>query len=838
MRRRLPSAAALLYALVVCAAAEAQTPGEKRPGFEKLGGPAGIQRYIPGAWGIVGAELVNPTDHPVDLLATTYFDEESQRQYARQIWVPAGARRSTWYPVLPPKSLLDTSQTVELKSLLFERTGSEDVLLKPPSGQVLYSERALLDSSRTVTGYMPPLAEAAAPRAPSNDDVLPDLPFEATVALRISARLSRLVVNLRPGPLPATVESYGGLNQLVLANDRIADDPAALSAVRRWLHQGGRLWIQLDRVSPDTVTRLLGDAFACHSVDRVTLSEFEIRETPPAAPNPLARQLVTPVDFVRVMPSGVEVVHDVNGWPASFWLAYGRGAVLFTTLAAEGWIRPRTDQDPRPASAESNSLFVATEPFATLAVRFFAPTTEPPLPADTLTAVVTEQVGYRVVGRGVVLAVLGIFCLSLTAAGFWLLRREKAERLGWLGPAGAVITSGVLMGLGVAARQAVPPTVAQFQLVDASRGVGEAQVSGLMAIYNQTPQSISVGANRGGLILPDRQGLGEETLRMVWTDLDQWHWEGLNLQAGVSSMRVDAVVPFDEPFRVRGTFGPAGFEGRVTPVPPEGFSDALVATNLGRRMSVAVDNGGKFTARPDQVLTAGQLIASTFLSDEQQRRMAIYRDLLRSAQYSSFATAPVFLGWSNPLNAGFSVPEGMRQIGGALVSVPIVLDRPAPETAVAIPSPFVSIRDVDGPSRYAGSRQSYNYRDGTWAERPTAARTWLRFQLPGAVLPVKLARAKLSIQLSAPGRVLHVEGLAGGEELVSLASRDNPIGSFEFEIDRDDVLQVDDRGGVTLGLNVADATPGASDPRRNAGAENFWKIEYVALDLYGETLAP
>ena len=52
-----------------------------------------------------------------------------------------------------------------------------------------------------------------------------------------------------------------------------------------------------------------------------------------------------PVDFLRVVVDGADVRYTVDGWPAAVWLRAGRGQVLVTTLAARGWVRPRTTRD-------------------------------------------------------------------------------------------------------------------------------------------------------------------------------------------------------------------------------------------------------------------------------------------------------------------------------------------------------------------------------------------------------------------------------------------------------------------------------------------------------------
>ena len=76
--------------------------------------------------------------------------------------------------------------------------------------------------------------------------------------------------------MPPTEEAFDGVDHLIVASDRLADDPAGMRALRRWLEQGGRAWVMLDRVHPDTVAALLGDALDFEVVDHVGLTSFQI----------------------------------------------------------------------------------------------------------------------------------------------------------------------------------------------------------------------------------------------------------------------------------------------------------------------------------------------------------------------------------------------------------------------------------------------------------------------------------------------------------------------------------------------------------------------------------
>src|SRR5207248_1514243 len=142
-----------------------------------------------------------------------------------------------------------------------------------------------------------------------------------------------------------------------------------------------------------------------------------------------------------------QVLYTIDGWPAAFQTEVGRGRVLVTTLGARGWMRPRTDKEPKPRYLEFPNLPVALAPFDALSDELQPRPERPPFAADELRNYVSEQIGYSVVGRETVLLVFGLLFLGLAAATVGLSRKGLLEHLGWLGPALALGGAGVFIGL-------------------------------------------------------------------------------------------------------------------------------------------------------------------------------------------------------------------------------------------------------------------------------------------------------------------------------------------------------------------------------------------------------
>jgi len=78
------------------------------------------------------------------------------------------------------------------------------------------------------------------------------------------------------------------------------------------------------------------------------------------------------------------------------------------------------------------------------------------------------------------------------------------------------------------------------------------------------------------------------------------------------------------------------------------------------------------------------------------------------------------------------------------------------------------------------------------------------------VLPVELDRATVTLRINAPSRKVELFGFAG-QRVVSLATRRSPVGTLRLDVDRADVLKLDDRGGFLFGISVGDGRLTALD---------------------------
>ncbi len=806
----------LVLALWVATAAAQSTPGD---GVScRIGSPDGARRYRPGTWGLVGVSAINRTDRPAEAAAVLRFTDDLTLQYGRRVVVPANATLRTTCPVLIPASV--PHQVWHVDCLVDQVLPPRAPGAKQPTPQdaMLASQPLVIDRELPAVGLIGDLDSA-----PLYDNGLPyhtqvfgpppapdDPVYELVITAKRAQNLTRRLSVFEADDLPGDPAGLAAVDVLVLSSDRLSSDPNGILLVRDWVLGGGHLWIMLDEVQPDTVAAILGDACAVTVVDRVRVMRLRIVNARYDAgeQQPFEDiELEEPVECVRVIPEGVTVTATVDGWPAAFWQSFGAGRVFFTTLSSSAWMRPTTPWDPAPEMMEEETAFYPRESLTDMAGECLAPQPAPALSAAAVEPVLTQQIGYRILNRSAVAAILGAFCLVLFAAGCRFARRGRLEHLLWFAPTVAAVTGLVFLVVAIRTKRAVPPTVATIAHVVLEPGLAAGHCSGLTAMYNQDACRGELGATRGGIFFPDMTALSGRHRRLVWTDETAWHWEELELPSGVRTAPFSCPLPLEHTVDCRARFGPDGLVGAVAFPPFPHLDDAIIMLPHQNAMAVTFHADGTFTSRVDDVLAPGQFLAESLLDDQRRRRIAVYEQLFATQPEIDAAADPVLYGWAGAADLGFVFPQ-TTQKGSTLLSLGLRLDRSPAGTQVAIAAPFIPYRAVADPS----GRPAVAFSNVTrkWVDSKLALTEWLQFSLPPAVLPIQLSRARLSLNVRAPSR--SVEVLAGpGPEPVVVLSLSHPIGTYSCVLDRPELLELDDVGRLPLAIRVGDdqsAAPG------------------------------
>jgi hypothetical protein len=316
----------------------------------------------------------------------------------------------------------------------------------------------------------------------------------------------------------------------------------------------------------------------------------------------------------------------------------------------------------------------------------------------------------------------------------------------------------------------------------------------------------------------DMSGLEGQTRRMVTTDIDAWHWENLTLPAGVRLGWFRSVARTAEPISCVAGFGPSGLGGKLSARAFSGLGDVLIQAPSRRVFSVRPTRDGAFTIGANDLLSADQFIADAVLSDHQQKRQAIYRRLLTDPQAPRSSDDSVLFAWADPMEAPFDFETELRSVGSALISIPVELRHTTPDTAVMVPRGFISYRRIleTGPIQPT-------------LEGTDAIEEHLRFQLPLSVLPLHVEKARLIAKVEAPSRRFTVS-VRTKNGLVKLHSVQSPIDPVPIDIVGDDLLLLDEQGG--LNLEIAVSEPASVDD----GQPPKWNIQALELEIIGRTL--
>jgi hypothetical protein len=126
----------------------------------------------------------------------------------------------------------------------------------------------------------------------------------------------------------------------------------------------------------------------------------------------------------------------------------------------------------------------------------------------------------------------------------------------------------------------------------------------------------------------------------------------------------------------------------------------------------------------------------------------------------------------------------------------------------------------------------------------------LRFQLPPAVLPLQVERARLIVKVSAPSRRVTLSVPVDGGP-VELYRAESPLDPIRLDITERRLLRPDEDGGLHLHLSISDLllTAGEAQPapdrrgdrllpdeerRPSTERSEKWTIEYLELEVSGQ----
>jgi hypothetical protein len=797
----------------IASAQESAPPPLRLDGMQ----PSGVRRTAAESWGAFEFHVTNITGIDRHARVVLFYDGEPDVQYGRELWVPPNSTISSWLLAGPaPPQEMHKSRDIQM--LLYDLTDGQDLLMLPRTDERIRSRGVRYQKREPTTAILlddPPMEGPSFGRLPT-----PDSPAVEAVRLvrtfRYAAQLSGTVISVTSSQLPPNAEAFDGIDHFVLASRRILDDPAGLRALRHWVAHGGKLWVMLDLLDLDVVAPLLGDALDFQIADRVSLTKFGIqtfavgRESQPSMHE--HEQAIT---FARViLPHGERPRHTIDGWPAWFIRPFGQGKIVFTALGPRGWHRPREGRDPPSPYEHYLDLPIPNPPLNRLAEELHLPSAEDPFRANSFQPILVEEIGFSVPARTTVAWVFAGFVLGALAVGLFLRRAGWPTIQGWLAPAAGLMVGIGFFAAGEWSRRGAAPTVAVAQIVEAVPGKEEAAVHGILAAYRTESGPARLGGENGGSFALDMSGMEGQARRYVQTDLESWRWDNLSLPGGMRTAPFRFTASTHEPLSVTARFGAEGIEGKLSSGPFKDVTDVLLTSPGGRNMAVRLQPDGGFRTGSAELLPPDLFLADAVLTDEQQRRQEIYREFLKRPRAEREGGLPLLLAWAKPIDTGFQLVPDSRNVGTALLVVPVNFQRLKVGSRLTIPAPLVSWQRVipGGVGKPV-------------LEATSEVDQLLRFQLPPEALPMKVERARLTAMVEAPSRRVTISAGSDGN-VVELHHVDSPLDVVRVDITDARLLKLDELGGLLLSIRI-------NDPPNTGGTPQKWRIDYLDLEITG-----
>lgn len=801
--------------------------------------PAGVQRHVSGKWATLAVNGTNRSDKDAEEVVIFSLGGDSNVQVSRKVWLPAGARRQAWFPVLIPDTAPDqlqiSGQTIQVAATengetfksnpVGSPTSKRSLLLSPPEDEQV---GMLLDSIITVDA-----SEFDA--RPITDMIYAG--FDSATDVRQDLGIVRLANHF----FPTTAKPLDSLDNLIIASDRAMHDTVGVARIRQWLNDGGRIWLMADRVSPESVRQLLGDAVNYSVLGRVQLNDFTIEKLDPFFSTVSLEEKwssETPVELLRVTTDVGEVHSQIDGWPTAFWVPSGNGEILVTTLSHQGWM---FNGNP-------------TESYRDFASRFFAEKERRADYRELVSKELQSEIGYTIPSRSLIGILLGGQLLLFAIAGIYFSKTQTLHRLGWFLPVSVMASVFIMLAFGAANTSAVPSTIAIGQLARVRSETSQILIDTSVAIYSQETEDLPLDFDSDTVTELDNDWEDTSIRRQQYLDDGTGGWQFLKQPPGrVQHLHATTQKTIEVPWELRGTFNQQGFIGKLKGMDFKQASDSVVVSKTSPSMTIVGGlDDNRFVGANDQVLLPDQFYDGSLLTERQRKRQEFIRELIE-LDPTFLPAKPSLLTWTPPITNSFGLPDPFEQRGWALAIFPIDIETPKAGQSFAIPSSFIKV-DLFRSDR--GVSTIYNATTGKWLDEfDKPAEVDLRIQLPAALAGCEINEFSFEIQANAQGRKIQFYGFRNSEEVL-LYEIENAQGLEAFRVDDTQSLVVDGKGGVRLTIKVTETLQerlereeGETEDQiatgKGAGAEAFgtreikeagitWGIKYINVSAEGK----
>ncbi len=418
----------------------------------------------PGGWLVLTANFFNSSDQPQTGTVVAMVAGMADTQSARSITFLPNSEQQVDVYVQVPQSL-QTEDYAEFELTLYRDEAGREVIADIDGVPMRHALRLPIvrepNTAFTVIESEPPYFPYW--YWPFRE---PHSNYELVASSRVASGNSRGTVGLIPRTLPLNLSDWGEVGLVVISDAEAFRDATAVEALKRFVNNGGRVWVMLDQVPCSSVRALLAPGQLCEAVDTVELNSFSVdvlRWTQDISAEDLAVSIDKPARMLRVLHSGGRVSHEVNGWPAAIWMNVGYGQVLLTTLESHAWLMEGSETQDVLQSTDFKmrpwAQSLATDVHDALRAQPLADPVDYP----------QQLIGNPVLPRRWVGWGLMSFLALLAAAGAIQWKLGDSSHFGWSAPLISLVAGGALLLATGWIRREIPETAATLQVIHASQ---------------------------------------------------------------------------------------------------------------------------------------------------------------------------------------------------------------------------------------------------------------------------------------------------------------------------------------------------------------------------------
>ncbi len=797
--------------------------------FERLGiSVNGVCR--PGSVLSLTAYVNNRGEKPVEAIVVGKLAGQPDQQFELRYTFPPKQIRQVPLRIPIPPHYKDKTH-VEIDAFLMGLIDGREVMLD--EGGVPLKESMRIPVNREPAVAFINVAKGELPYPwwywPSR---APEFDYEISVSSKVAGGSSRATLGQFGRPHLTALPEWQSIDVAVIAEQQPLRNPHTIDSLRRFIHSGGSVWIMMDRIPDNLIRPLLAPGQTCESIDRTQLTRF-IVDAPDGSLRSLSEadrtvSSVKPIDFVRAIFSGGQVTHSIDGWPAGVIFKQGDGQVWITTLAANGWIRPRTTVQNNPLTSSSfepcvwNSVTIR-KLFSTKPIRDELRIGSSDHQSDIGRQFAQSMVGNPVAPRTPVALTLLAFVAILVSVTAWFGWNGQWQRLAIAVP---FLGGAVAIGM-VASSMRLRRDIAEMS---ASLNVARSTADGNSSIIKQQGvvnlarnREMMLNSSLAGSSAVDTSLVASGVKRFESNGFDSWTLKNADWPTGLWSYQAEYLE--HHPTKVlEGEFDSDGLSISI-PTELTTLEDAVLSFRPGQPV-LAKRDGSRWQFDGSQIAGRNRWTNSAMLNSEQLRRQQVLNKIL-SPKDNAQGWSSSLMGWSNNLSYGTWSTELEHQ-NSTLQILPVTLKPPAIGTTVLVPSGVIAI-DYD--QRSSSRSSAYNVLTGSWIDKSTqAAKIELKFSLPECLLPFKTQSIELRIDMNAPNRTVKLTN-SGGAEKKTLAQLEGPSIPWSRRLTADE-LSIDAEGNFYLQIEV-------SQPRGSAAGEidettSSWNINSLHASCTGQ----